>query len=210
MRMLQRQRCRRRQKLSSIHLPTQMAMVPRNQGHLQNLTQRVRPQKKHSRRCMIPWFPFQGKKVGRTLMMIVMTTDQEGEAVPRTNKGRSLLTRAQRRQALSSRKMIVSSWLFLHVIPSLGWFVSERWSNKSKTKRILKRQSEGFALRILSGLFPQVPSHSCFVPPRVKSLANKARDASQTLHSLDGNEARYLGSEAVWSSWFAHSPLTFR
>lgn len=53
--------------------------------------------------------PLSGKKVGRTLMMIVMTTDQEGEAVPRTNKGRSLLTRAQRRQALSSRKMIVSS-----------------------------------------------------------------------------------------------------
>ena len=196
MRMWQRRRCRRWQKLSSIHLPTQMGMVPNNQDHLQSLTQRRRPPKKQSRRCMIPWFRFQGRKVGRILMTILMTTEQEGEVVARAKGRPLLLRRAQRRQLISSRKIMVSFFACYsakHLVP----FVSERCSNRSKTKRILKRQSEGFTLRIVSGLLPQIPSRSCSLLPRVKSLANKARDASQTLHSLAGNEARYLGSEAL-------------
>ena len=84
--------------------------------------------------------------------------------------------------------------------------VLERWNKKNRTRKTSRKPSEGFNLRAYCfwNISHDLISKNHFWP-RIKTLANKARDASQTLHALAGNEAGYLGCDAakfVIAPWY--------
>ena len=90
-------------------------MLPKQRIPLGSLAQKVRPIKKHFKQCMMPWPPFQGRKVGRILMTTVMT-NPEGDEVVETEPNRPglpLLRKTQRRLPNTSRMF---SFFFYFII----------------------------------------------------------------------------------------------